>query len=173
MTNSPISLRLAIIQVQLELAYLAGLDRFCDEVPLLASFWVVPPPPLTGVPSGGVRPLTVVHSGVPPPPSLSVQGFELGDPAQHLHPPGHPHCRAPIFDGSCAGCCPPVHGVVTLLSFDLSGGGVHALMPQRLRCMRDEGAPLSWQRVAKHGQSGRLGEAIADIHGRISLHRKA
>jgi len=66
-----------------------------------------------------------------------------------------------------------VHGVVTLLSFDLSGGGVHALMPQRLRCMRDEGAPLSWQRVAKHGQSGRLGEATAGHRGLARLHLKA
>ena len=105
-------------EVQLELAYLAGLDRFCDE------------------------------------------GFELGDPAQHLHPPSHPHCRAPVFDG-CPGCCPPVHGVVTLLSFDLAGGGVHALMPQRLRCMRDEGAPLSWQRVSKHSLRQDLLETAA------------
>ena len=94
-------------EVQLELAYLSGLDRFFDE------------------------------------------GFALGDPAQYLHPPDHPHTRVPQFH-ACPGCCPPVHGVVSLLSCDPDSGIVHTLLPQRLRGMRDdESEDLSWARV--HG----------------------
>tara|TARA_B110001452_G_scaffold170726_1_gene142893 strand:- start:174 stop:1445 length:1272 start_codon:yes stop_codon:yes gene_type:complete len=44
-------------------------------------------------------------------------GFRCGDPRAYLHPPGHPHLhlRAPVLDGSCEGCCPPVHGEVVLM----------------------------------------------------------
>ena len=64
--------------VQLELAYLVGLERFHEA------------------------------------------GFQLGDPAQYLHPAGHPHILAPDFD-NCPGCMPPVHGVVVLLCCQRGG----------------------------------------------------
>ena len=108
-------------EVQLELAYLSGLDRFFDE------------------------------------------GFVLGDPAQYLHPAGHPHTRSPQFQ-SCPGCCPPVHGVVSLLSCDPISGAVHTLLPQRLRGMRgDESEILSWERV-NGGSSLRKELLAAALH---------
>ena len=113
-------------EVQLELAYLSGLDRFFDE------------------------------------------GFALGDPAQYLHPAGHPHTRSPQFQ-SCPGCCPPVHGVVSLLSCDPVSGAVHTLLPQRLRGMRgDESEILSWERV--HGGSSLRKELLsAALHSGKSV----
>ena len=113
-------------EVQLELAYLSGLDRFFDE------------------------------------------GFALGDPAQYLHPADHPHTRVPQFQ-SCPGCCPPVHGVVSLLSCDPDSGIVHTLLPQRLRGMRDdESGDLSWERV--HGGSSLRKELLsAALHSGKSV----
>lgn len=57
---------------------------------------------------------------------MYAEGLRIGDPGLYLHPPGHAHLHAPDFQ-RCEGCCPPVHGVVILLSN--RDGQVHALMP--------------------------------------------
>jgi len=47
--------------------------------------------------------------------SFEEQGFVLGDPSPHLHPPEHEHIAAPRY-GECQGCSPPVHGQLALVS---------------------------------------------------------
>ena len=46
---------------------------------------------------------------------FAFNGFLLGDPAEYLHPPAHPHTFRPVFSPPCPGCTPPVHGIVQLL----------------------------------------------------------
>ena len=46
---------------------------------------------------------------------FSSDGFRLGDPADYLHSPNHPHTFHPVFSPPCMGCTPPVHGNVQLL----------------------------------------------------------
>ena len=54
--------------------------------------------------------------------AFGAAGFRFGDPADYLHPPGHPHSFRPCLKGSCDGCTPPVHGSIVLIYFDPERG---------------------------------------------------
>ena len=88
-----------------------------------------------------------------------ADGFKLGDPADHLHPPGHPHAYQPQFSPPCPGCFPPLwiekRGSAhvesidqILLAGDLCGPTQRA--PDTGRWLR-RGQRLSWAMRHSHG----------------------
>ena len=80
---------------------------------------------------------------------FSSDGFRLGDPADYLHPPGHPHTLHPVFSPPCKGCTPPVHGRVQLLRASPTiPGTVEAL---RLEPGGANGEAFCWDAVAADG----------------------
>lgn len=79
---------------------------------------------------------------------FTSDGFRLGDPAQYLHPPGHPHALRPVFSPPCKGCTPPVHGKVVLLRA-APGGEVGAVETLRLEPGGANGEAFCWDKVAQ------------------------
>ena len=84
--------------------------------------------------------------------AFALEGGRLGDPMRFLHAADHPHQRRPDFK-HCAGCSPPVHGIVCALAG--REGAVHALQvpnPAAPGGSTGEaavigGASVSWVRV--------------------------
>lgn len=74
-------------------------------------------------------------------------GFRMGDPTKHLHPPGHPHISRPQFSPPCFGCTPPVHGQVLLLRHG-AGGAVERLVTET----GGVGGEISWRPCKPSGE---------------------
>ena len=58
--------------------------------------------------------------------SFAKEGFQFGNPADWLHPPGHEHWRRPRFK-TCRSCAPPVQGRAVLLHRRRDGTGIEEL----------------------------------------------
>lgn len=109
--------------------------------------------------------------------SFSRGGFRFGDPAEYLHPPDHPHWRAPQFS-QCTNCAPPVQGKVVLLytRHDVERGrlmleqveGRASMAKDKRSWRRQWRVLLLGMRLAERTGWSTTNEAVRDLHRQVS-----